>query len=231
MSLRGIIKKIEVANVTSIVRPLTKSTNKWSVSNMANLIIPKKCLVAECERNSTTAGYCQKHYVRNKKYGNPHTVLRKHGEGKTFAERFWSRVDKTTNSNGCWEWQGTIEKTGYGHVEYKGKTWKTHRMAWLLTYEKVPVNCILHACDNRKCVNPNHLREGTHKENSQDMVKRKRSLFGEKQNSAKITDEIVKSVRQMLANGKTQKEVTEILNLSFNIVHGIKSGRTWKHVK
>lgn len=87
-------------------------------------------------------------------------------------ERFWSKV---TKSDGCWEWTAHRDKKGYGSFGFSGKVQKAHRVAYILTFGELPDGAhILHSCDNPSCVNPGHLRTGTHTDNMQDKVMRGR---------------------------------------------------------
>jgi hypothetical protein len=87
---------------------------------------------------------------------------------KTTLDRFLKKI-KISN-NDCWEWQAQIDQGGYG----KFQSGFAHR--WSYRYYKGDPTGLLvcHSCDNRKCVNPNHLWLGTHRDNMNDMVKKKK---------------------------------------------------------
>jgi hypothetical protein len=133
------------------------------------------CIFEGCNRIHESKGYCTLHYRRLRKYGDPTYTQTMWGTGNTPEERYWDRVDK---SGECWEWQGKLGALGYGAMHWKGKTQQVHRIAWLLETGAMPKDCILHRCDNRKCVNPAHLREGTQLENIQDMKDKGRAYNG-----------------------------------------------------
>ena len=78
----------------------------------------------------------------------------------------------------CIEWQGKRDKDGYGRVEVNGREIAAHRVAWAKENGLIPAGLlVLHSCDNPPCINIDHLRLGTHKDNMADMVARGRSKF------------------------------------------------------
>lgn len=90
---------------------------------------------------------------------------------------------------GCWNWVLVPNKAGYGIIGIKKKQHRAHRFVYEYYVGKIPEGKILlHKCDNKKCVNPEHLVVGTPKQNSEDMVIKQRQFV-------KISDEIALKIR------------------------------------
>lgn len=91
---------------------------------------------------------------------------------------FWDHVEKT---EGCWLWTGGINKWGYGTVGFKGHTCNAHRVSYALAMldGMMPPRelQVCHACDNRRCVRPDHLWLGTALENTQDKIRKGRARY------------------------------------------------------
>ncbi len=89
-------------------------------------------------------------------------------------ERLMDRVEFDPNG-GCWLWSGSTVRSGYGHIGDRGKCKVVHRVMFEAVRGPIPEGLhVLHGCDVRVCVNPQHLRIGTRSDNMRDMIKRGR---------------------------------------------------------
>jgi len=85
------------------------------------------------------------------------------------------------SKTGCWEWVGHKYQNGYGVLKVFGRDVSAHRYSYELHKGPVPEGMeILHSCDVRACINPSHLRAGTHSENMAEAAARGRMPSGEK---------------------------------------------------
>lgn len=76
---------------------------------------------------------------------------------------------------GCWLWTGSLQKDGYGLIK-DGRMRTAHRVSWELHRGPIPARaCVLHKCDVRSCVNPDHLWLGSLRDNAVDMARKKRT--------------------------------------------------------
>ena len=95
--------------------------------------------------------------------------------------RFDSTWEAVTES-GCWLWLGSTKGGGYGRFRLRGASLRAHRAAWELYRGPIPIGvCVLHRCDVRVCVNPDHLWLGTVRDNNLDAIRKGRARpFGQK---------------------------------------------------
>lgn len=143
---------------------------------------------------------------------------------KSLQERFEEKFIPEPNS-GCWLWTASYKITGYGQFHYKGKPRNAHRVSYEIYCEPVPDNLfVCHKCDNRLCVNPDHLFLGTNQDNVDDMVSKGRNLKGETQNNTKLTEA---QVWEIVNDKRPQKNICEEYCITRQTVYNIKTGRKW----
>lgn len=139
-------------------------------------------------------------------------------------ERFFSKTE------GCWEWKGKRDR-GYGRFTIGDGEVRSHRFAYELYVGSIPEGMsILHSCDNPPCVNPAHLRPGTHLENQRDKVERNRTPRGERSGSAKLKESQVIEIRRRLSAGEPKKAVAAEFGIHLHYVYRISAGEVWKNI-
>ena len=108
-------------------------------------------------------------------------------------DRFLSKVNKLPK--GCWEYFEFKTDRGYGQFWMLGANWRAHRASYILHKGEIPDGMfVLHECDNPSCVNPDHLKLGTHQDNMNDKVKRDRQMKGNKHWAYRFTEEMKKHI-------------------------------------
>jgi HNH endonuclease/Helix-turn-helix domain len=158
------------------------------------------------------------------------------------AERFLAKCVPEPNS-GCWLWIGATNNAGYGHLTVGNRTVKAHRRAYELFRGPIPVKlegedvrgvCIIHSCDTPLCVNPDHLRIGTHKHNMQDKRERNRfvcnPLLGENHQNSKLTARKVRLARRLHVDGCSYVEIARRFGVHRATIRDAIVGMTWSHV-
>jgi len=132
--------------------------------------------------------------------------------------RLWSKV---RIGDGCWEWAAHVTPYGYGQVRQNGKPVHAHRAAFTLTHG-LPKQNVLHRCNNKLCVRPSHLYDGSHQENSDDFAR----AGGHPQR--KLTFEQAEWVRAN-ASGTTRTQMAEMFGVTRKTIIWILQNKTYKH--
>jgi len=131
----------------------------------------------------------------------------------------------------CWNWTAAKYGTGYGHFSIGGRGRPAHRVSYELHKGKIPKGMLVcHRCDNRVCINPDHLFLGTAADNAADMRAKKREShpFGADHGRALLTAADVVAIRA--AVGVTQKELGEKYGVGARQIRFIRSGKSWAHL-
>ena len=136
---------------------------------------------------------------------------------------------------GCWNWPA-LSAYGYGRLSFYGRDFQAHRAAYAAYVSPVPSSLfVCHKCDNRACVNPDHLFLGTARDNVLDAFRKGRleppSFHGEKHPLAKMTRLKVMEARRCWAAGQSAAELAGRFGVSTSTIRRIVSGKYWAHVK
>lgn len=163
-----------------------------------------KCAFDGCERDAVSKGYCDKHYRRLLKRGNVNDYGSRKVDDGNAIERFHQKYQ--IDESGCWLWIGGTRPNSKGvlyprHWSDDQKSIGAHRFSFELVHGAIPKSMyVCHKCDTPLCVNPDHLFIGTHHDNMNDMVMKKRSFTGrgeDKKGRAKLTNQQADQIRKM----------------------------------
>jgi len=152
----------------------------------------------------------------------------------TVAARFWPKVNKKGpvpahchELGPCWVWTAGTNRQGYGQIMCAGpRGWcpqKAHRISWLLHHGTMPELCVLHACDNPRCVRPDHLFLGTVEDNNRDMRNKGRT-------ATRLNAEQVRELRRERAAGARLKSIAAKYGITEGAVSAIYHRRNWGHI-
>lgn len=140
--------------------------------------------------------------------------------------RFWAKVRKGPF---CWEWTAGLHTEGYGQfsaeIDGKRRPVGAHVFSYHLTHGTPLLGLsVLHHCDNRPCVRPDHLFRGTHTDNMQDAA-RKGRLHVPRPSAQKLSPDIVRLIQERVLAGEVRAHVAADYGISKTLVTLIMSGR------
>lgn len=174
-------------------------------------------------------------------------------------ERFWDKVTIGTDAE-CWPWGGHTYHNGYGQISINSHQYRSHRVAFFLTFGRQPIADCLHQCDNPPCCNPSHLWEGTVQDNMSDRDRKGRNASGDRNGSrthperlargthssvylhpeiirrgeegtnTKLTETEVFEIRHQYIGGATRATLALEFGISESGVAHIIYARNWKHL-
>ena len=154
--------------------------------------------------------------------------------GTTRRERFWAKCERTPD--GCIiHHSGTVCKDGYPmvHLKQDGRLLGRRASHVSLAIAGIAVpkgQQVNHRCDNRKCVNPDHLFIGTQGDNVRDMMSKRRHVFGERQRKALLTEEAVRDIKANCTSIGQPREFAEKYGVSVSTIRAVRVGQNWGHV-
>lgn len=159
---------------------------------------------------------------------------------------FWEKVDRTSGPDACWIWIRALKSDGYGSCLFLGEQ-LAHRAAWKLLVGEIPTGlCVLHTCDNRKCVNPKHLFLGTRTDNNLDRDTKGRTARGDKSSArlhiesrprgelnarSKLKDAEVLEIRRLYKTHEySQYKLASIFHVSRSTIASVVRYESRKHL-
>jgi hypothetical protein len=130
----------------------------------------RTCSIPACAKRHYSLGWCQSHYRHNQVHGDPIVNRPVPPRGRAdIMSRFWTKVRITP---ACWEWTAATNSEGYGVINKGGNAGGiayTHRLSYEYHHGPIPAGYdVDHVCHNTRCVNPEHLRATTRKQNQEN---------------------------------------------------------------
>lgn len=180
-----------------------------------------ECPYPECKRKVAAKGWCASHYR--------HIYVLKQ-EPRPIKprlspiERLWARVEKTKE---CWLWLGACSSKGYGVIGggRTGSTIYTHRLVWESINGPIPAQLeVCHLCDVPRCVRPDHLFLGTHRQNMTDMARKLRSGV------AVLTEGQVREVMRLRSMGLPRRDILQATGINLSTLKDLLRGKNWSHI-
>lgn len=178
------------------------------------------CSIKDCQNKYYAKGYCEKHYQRVRDHGESFSEKFTHASPAVRFRRFFTPSDEQE----CWPWLGTVAKsTGYGSFAMAHRlSISAHKAAYIFSKGIVPDGLfVMHSCDNRACVNPNHLSLGTHKDNMADMRNK-----GRKWSRLKEDD-----VRYIRSCSEKSADLARKYGVYSSVISNVRNFKSWKEVK
>ena len=136
---------------------------------------------------------------------------------------FIRKVEIPDDRSLCWDWRGAMTADGYGKT---GWAQPAHRYSFELFKGAIPEGkFVCHTCDNRRCVNPDHLWVGTTQENTCDRHIKKRTATGMRRRSVNVATAL--EIKKLAENGALHKQIAKQFEISEGQVSLISRELTW----
>lgn len=190
--------------------------------------IPKKHPTCDrCKARPTRNGLwgycreCQRDYSRERRRAAGVAPI------EHAARRFWRYVTGT-DRDGCWAWVGLLNGNGYGEF---GRLGLAHRFSWTICNGPIPAGMwVLHRCDNRVCVRPDHLFLGDRRTNTDDMVHKGRQAMRARNAASKLSAPQVLEIRRLRAKGVPARELARRFGCDDMNIFYICTRVTWRSI-
>lgn len=184
----------------------------------------KLCSVPGCERHALKRGFCNAHYLRWWRHGDP-----LHGRALKGEPLAWLKAHAGFDSDECLIWPFRASQFEYGLVRYEERSQVASRVMCRLAHGEPPEGkpWALHSCHTPACCNPNHLRWGTEAENAADRIGDGTHMIGEKHPGAKLTEADVRAIR---ASSARTADLARQYGVTRSCLHAARTGISWRHL-
>lgn len=182
------------------------------------------CSVTGCRRAALKKGYCNAHYLRQWRHGDP-----LHGRAVEGDPLHWLRSLVGYEGGACALWPFRASEQGYGLVRYEGRSQIASRIMCRLAHGEPPPSkpWALHSCHTPLCCNPAHLRWGSEAENAADRHGDGTAMLGEEHPGARMTAASVLDVR---ASHERTSDIARHYGVSVGCITAIRKRVTWRHI-
>lgn len=151
------------------------------------------------------------------------------------AYLLWKIAERVEiRESGCWEWQGSRVRNGYGRIGNNKKDELVHRLVYRLCVSELPPSVfVCHRCDNPICLNLAHLFAGTHSDNTRDAVSKGRNYLpcpkgGSK--ARKLSDDDVRAIRRRVDSGERVGQLALEYAVSASVITSVVRRHRYRSV-
>ncbi len=187
------------------------------------MAILRLCSIPNCGKPHKGHGYCEAHYERYRRYGDPSSGKTPTGEPLAY----YQNVVLTHEGNDCLLWPYSKNKNGRGNLWFAGKPQDVHRLVCIAANGEPsdPRLQAAHSCGNKLCVNPHHLSWKTRLENKADELEHGTRCRGERKPVNKLTEAQVREIRSI--QGVSMAELGRRFRVSLQNIDAIKRRKKW----
>lgn len=185
------------------------------------------CAIAGCNRPSHVRGWCNSHYKRWWRHGDPLSG----GIDQGAPLKWLESVALTVQTDECIDWPFG-KCVGYGSIRINGRTEYTHRFICLRAHGNPPSENMeaAHGCGNSSCCNPRHLRWATVKQNSADKRIHGTQPVGEQVGGSRFKEHQILEMRRLRKAGLTYQVIADRFHHDIGATRRIIIGETWAHL-
>lgn len=184
-----------------------------------------QCAVENCDKSAQKRGYCDAHYKRFWRHGDPLGGTASPGEPLA-----WLKNNVSFCGDDCLTWPFAKGANGRGGIYFRRKITRPARAMCILAHGEPPEGMVVaHSCGrgHEGCVNPHHIRWATQADNEADKVRHGTSNRGQGNGMAKLSREQALQIRRKTDHPPHQ--LAEQFSVSESCVRAIWAGRRWKH--